>query len=241
VLLGIGVWPAAAYVAWRAWRLERPGDRLLASSLVIFGGLLVLLDQTKTPLYAILLLPSVCMALAILGTGVVGWVGRRWPRVWPRSLVVAALAGLLVAVGAEGVGAYQLALMQSTQAGHYLEVGQHIETALPASARVLGPERWWWALHAYPYTSVRNLWFQWTAAARSGESPNFAEWVIRIQADHVLVNDNVRGDVRAFPERLQQQFWTFIETCTTQVLDLDDPTYLRIEVYAIVTRPDCRV
>ena len=28
-------------------------------------------------------------------------------------------------------------------------------------ARVFGPERWWWALHAHPYLSLRSVWWQW--------------------------------------------------------------------------------
>ena len=45
----------------------------------------------------------------------------------------------------------------------------------------------------------------------------------------------VRGDVLAFPDTVQQQFWTFVDTCTQRVEALNDPTYLEIEVYAIIT------
>jgi hypothetical protein len=81
---------------------------------------------------------------------------------------------------------------------------------------------------------LRNLWFQWAAAAGNGETPEFADLVAWAQADNIIVNDNVRGDVLDFPDTVQQQFWTFINTCTQRVADLNDPTYLDIEVYEII-------
>jgi len=139
-----------------------------------------------------------------------------------------------VTVGSDAVHAYQLSLTQATDAGPYLGVGQEVESSLGPGARVIGPERWWWALHDHPYLSLRNVWFQWSAAARTGPPPRFVDWVTWAQADSVVVNDNVRGDLRDFPDGLQQQFWTFIDTCTERVASLDDPTYLNIEVYAII-------
>src|SRR5207253_6537303 len=99
------------------------------------------------------------------------------------------------------------------------------------------PERWWWALHDHPYLSVRNLLFQWTAAALvkgSGPTPELVDWITWANPDSVVMNDNVRGDVLDFPDPVQQQFWTFINTCTQRVGDVNDPTYLEIEVYEIV-------
>jgi hypothetical protein len=108
-----------------------------------------------------------------------------------------------------------------------------MEDVLAPGAKILGPERWWWALHGHSYISLRNLWFQWSA---SGGTLEFVDLVTWSQADSLIVNDNVRGDVLDFPEALQRQFWTFLSTCTTPLTALNDPTYLQIEVYAI-TRP----
>ena len=129
---------------------------------------------------------------------------------------------------------YQLTFDQSAAAGRYLDVGEEIERSLRPGARVLGPERWWWALHDHPYLSLRNLWFQWTASAATGRTPEFVDLVTWSRADTVIVNDNVRGDVLDFPGTLQQQFWTFIDTCTLRVADMNDPTYLDLEVYEII-------
>jgi hypothetical protein len=242
-LLAIGIWPALAYVIWRARAPGTPGDRLVWSSLVIFAALLVLVDQTKTPLYAIVLLPSVCLALAALISGIIGWAWRHGSQPQLRIAATALSLLLAVAVGTDTNNAYQQSLRQAAEAGAYLSVGQQIDRGLPPGARVLGPERWWWALHEHPYSSLRSVWFQWTAQAASGATPSFSDWIPLTSADSIVVNDNVRGDIQDFSETLQQQFWTFLSTCTTQVVAIDDPTYLQIEVYAIThpVPPGCPV
>jgi hypothetical protein len=197
---------------------------LLWSSLIIFAGLLLLLDQTKTPLYAIIVVPSICLAIA-------GAMTAAWRRRGAARVVLVAL-GLVVA--RDGVAAYQVYLAQAAQVSQYLGVGAQLQAALSPGAPVLGPERWWWALHDHPYASLRSIWWQWWADA----SPNkeFATWVASTQADAIIINDNIRDDIHAFPEPLQQQFWAFITSCTTPVLDLTDAAYLKIEVDRI-TRP----
>ena len=59
-LLCVGLAPAVLGLAWRGC----PGDRLLLASLATFAAALALLDQTKAPLYSVLLLPSICLVLA---------------------------------------------------------------------------------------------------------------------------------------------------------------------------------
>jgi 4-amino-4-deoxy-L-arabinose transferase-like glycosyltransferase len=223
-VLALAVWPAAAYLAWRSRRTRAIGDRLLWSSLVIFGGLLLLVDQTKTPLYAIILLPSICLAIAVSC------------KLVPRVLLVG--LGLVIAI--EGANTYHIYLTQASQVSQYLGVGVELDVPLAPGARILGPERWWWALHAHPYASLRSLWWQWWAEASASQNksqlPQFATWATSTQADVIIVNDNVRDDIHAFPDALQQQFWAFVSSCTTPVLDLTDASYLRIEVDRI-TRP----
>ena len=59
----------------------------------------------------------------------------------------------------------------------------------------------------------------------------------RGQPDSVIVNVNARADIHAFPDALQQQFWQFIERCTSLVADLDDPTYFDTQVYEVLRPP----
>ncbi|MDQ6671700.1 MAG: hypothetical protein M3069_13310 [Chloroflexota bacterium] len=239
-LLVVGVWPALAFIARRSVRVGATGDRIVLASVVVFAALLALLDQTKTPLYASILVPSLCLVMAAAWMGLLRWVRMPGQPVWASlaSGTLSLVLGILIGLDAEH--AYQLSLTQASQAGQYLDVGREIGSSLRPGARVLGPERWWWALHEHPYVSVRNLLFQWTAAAQSngaGAPAEFADRVAWAEADSVIVNDNVRGDLLDFPVAVQHQFWTFIDTCTRQVGYVNDPTYLEIEVYEITPAP----
>jgi hypothetical protein len=50
----------------------------------------------------------------------------------------------------------------------------------------------------------------------------------------VVVNINVRDDLKDFPRALQAQFWTYLERCTTQVGDVEDPdSYFDTQVYRV--------
>src|SRR5262249_8630779 len=140
-------------------------------------------------------------------------------------LVLRAVFVLLVAaVAFEGVRAYQVDLDKASTVSPYLMVGREIDSELASGAKVLGPERWSWALHQHPYVSLRNRWFQWVARANAtGQVPNFSDWVAREHPESVVVNVNVRDDVKDFPETLQKQFWDFIERCTVRIGDVDDP------------------
>ena len=238
-LLALGGLPACVYVGWRSRRTDAPGDRLLLASLVTFCVLLLLLDQTKVALYAIVLLPSLCLALAAAWSGLLGWIWRSPSRPWLRLVAAAASLCVLVVIGQEGVRAYQVDFAEAAQVTPYLGLGQQIEAALPPDARIMGPERWWWALHDHPYLSLRSIWWQWGIAASSAQQPppRFLDWVARSQTDVVIVNINVRGDVESFPEALQAQFWEFIDGCTTLVTIIPNPNYFDTEIYAVDRGP----
>jgi hypothetical protein len=207
---------------------------LLLSSLLTFGGLLLLLDQTKVPLYAILLLPSVCLALGAAWSGGLAWAMRGHRSTWVRVAAGVASAGLLVGIGVEGGRAYQRDFDASTQVSPYQAVGSQIDEALPPGAGVLGPERYWWALRAHPYLSLRSIWFQWTAlAAATRQSPQLTDWFARSGAESLIVNIDISDDVHAFPEALQTEFWSYIDECTTLVAELPNLNYFLTRVYAI--------
>jgi 4-amino-4-deoxy-L-arabinose transferase-like glycosyltransferase len=224
-LLVLGALPAVVYLARRG----DIGDRLLLGSLVSFGGLLLLVDQTKVPLYAILLLPPICIALAA------GWIALFRLRV-ARVPVCVLTLGLLLTIGWEGVRAYQVDFEQANRVSTYVALGQQMEAGLTPNAAVLGPERWWWALHEHPYLSLRSIWWQWSdLAAKSGASPDISHWFSRQPGETVIVNVNVRDDIRSFPATLQTQFWRFLARCTTQVDDIVDVNYFEIEVYQVTS------
>jgi hypothetical protein len=235
-MLILGVLPSTAYVAWRSHRSGSIGDRVVWSSLVIFAGLLLLVDHTKSSIYAIALLPSICLALSRLLTDAPATLRR-----WHRGLSLASsgvAAALIVLVLGEGQAAHQLTLEQAQQVSPYASVGQQIEQALTPGARVLGPERWWWALHSHPYLSLRSVWWQWMNA----HEPAFLDGTSWPDADAVVVNDNVRDDVLHFPDFVQERFWSFVTTCTTRIAALDDRTYFGIQVYRVIKpSPDAQL
>lgn len=224
-LLVLGILPALVYVARRGGI----GDRLLLGSLVTFGGLLLLVDQTKVALYAILLLPPICIALAA------GCAALLRPRTFQVPVSLLAL-GLLAVLGWEGVRAYQVDFEQAERVSAYAGIGRQIEAGLVPGAPVLGPERWWWALHNHPYLSLRSIWWQWSdVAVKSRTSPNIVSWFSGQRGESVIVNVNVRDDIRSFPTALQTQFWRFLARCTTQVDDIVDVNYFEIEVYQVTS------
>jgi 4-amino-4-deoxy-L-arabinose transferase-like glycosyltransferase len=223
LVLGFG--PALVWLAWRCARVSRVGDRLLGLSLLCSLALLSMLDATKTPLYAILLVPGVCMVLAASWSAVLHrfWRHRAW---W-----LAATGVMLAPVVADGLQAYRLDRAESAQVTAYAQVGQRIEAAVTGDGVVLGPERWWWAVHEHQYISLRSLWFQWTS---QNGSTSFNELANRWQPRRLIVNNNVRDDIRAFPPELQEQFWAFVDQCARMVTQIDDPTYFDIRVYDVV-------
>ena len=231
-LLAIGIWPALAFIAWRSGQSQAIGDRLLLLITVCFAGGLLIVDRTKVPLYAISLLPAVCISLAAAGAAALTWVWR-FDQVALRVATVGVVLIMAVALAADSFTAYRAELAAADAVTPYLTYGRRIDAFLEPGAAVLGPERWWWALHEHPYTSLRNLWFQWAAGANASGTPRFADSVVQSGADTMIVNNNIHADIRAFPEPLQQQFWAFMDRCTTEIANFDDANYRVIEIYRI--------
>lgn len=224
----LGVVPAFAVIALA--RRRSMGNRLLLVNIVVFGGLLLLLDQTKAPLYAIALVPALCLGLA----GGVHYVLRGTSGLLRMTCAGACLVASAVVL-LEGVHVYRVDLTRASSVSPYLMIGQQIESELQPASSVLGPERWWWALHEHPYLSLRNIWFQWVARANAtGQTPRFSDWIPPHTSPYVVVNNNVRDDIRDFPPPLQAQFKAFLDGCTTQIGEVDDPNaYFDTQIYQV--------
>jgi hypothetical protein len=229
-----GVWLAVAYIVVRAVRGNTYGDRLLLATFIVFGGLLLLLDGTKTPLYAVVLVPSICVAMAASAVAAVRWIASARRPGWLRWGGGGVAALVLLSILAEGARAIQFDLMESTQVSDYRAMGRQLAATLDDDGLIFGPERWWLPLRNHPYQSLRSIWFQWTAAQREGHTaPDFVTWVDRFQPTYVVVNNNVRDDVLDFSPILQQQFWSFLENCTEEVDTVDDRTYFPSVIYRV--------
>jgi hypothetical protein len=230
------VWPALAWVAVRARRRESTGDQILIASLATSSAGLALIDSTKAPLYAVVLLPPVCIAIGSLIAQLTTWgtAARSRSKKWA-VLTVATLLVILLAF--DGLRAFRIERQEASAASAYLEVGARIRSSLPERTTILGPHRWWWALHDYRYLSLHNIWWQWRlASAGSGPTPEFADFIANTGARYLIVNGDVRAAIKRFPESLQQQFWRFLDGNCSRVAAWRDHSYSEIELYRVETR-----
>lgn len=230
-LLVAGIGPALLYLGARSRRAGMMHDRLLGLCLIVTAGFLALADQTKAPVYAIILLPPLCLTLAL------GWVGTlraAWEQGWwlPLRLALAGVSvGLLAIIARESRAAYQIDLRQSGEVSRYLDVGRGIDAHLTPGARVLGADRWWWALRDHPYRSLNSVWPQWRIAREQGKRlPELSDWIHQIQPDFIVVSNDVR---RMYPDELQNQYLSFLQRCALLVGAWTDRTYGPIEIYRL--------
>ncbi len=234
-LLILGTGPALFYVWRRVKRTGQTGDRILLLSVLIFGGLLALIEQTKSSGYAIVLLPSLCMAMALFFVRVLRWSrsGKRPMHRATRYLITGWLALVLL----EGFAAHAVDQWRSHHISNYLEIGERMGTHLEPGTRIAGPERWWWALRDHPYVANGNLYGQWRAAAQAqDQQPDFSNVVRRAAVDYILVHRG--GDIMHQPETLKSQFWDFLDTSCTLIKTVNDEAYGEIEIYRVLeTRP----
>jgi 4-amino-4-deoxy-L-arabinose transferase-like glycosyltransferase len=235
-LLTVGVWPALAYLTYRAWRVRASGDRILWASLCVFEGLLALFDRSKAPVYAIVLLPALCIMLAASWSAGLRWVWKR-PRLL-RLTAVTLTIGLGLILVREGISAYRTDQQRAQDVSRYLDVGRKIDAYLSSGARVLGSDRWGWVLHDHPFLSAGSLLSQWQNVGLQYRSPiEFANQVAATGIDFFIVNNNVRGELTLFDPALQTQFWSFLATRSLKVADWQDTTYGRIEIYQLKQTP----
>ncbi|HSM56921.1 MAG TPA: hypothetical protein VK879_12290 [Candidatus Sulfomarinibacteraceae bacterium] len=229
--------PAALYLLHRLRRSPHTGDVVLALSSAASWLFLALVDSTKAPLYGIVLLPPLCLLLGLL----LGAAARKvWAAPRLRSFGAFGMFLLLAPIVAEGLVFYQRERARALDAISYAQVGQTLRGEIPAGARLAGAERWWWPLRQHDYLAANSLWLRWDAAqARGGPRPTFAALAEEAGVTHILVNDNVRGDISRRHEQLQQEFWSFLQACTTVQATWQFPTYGEIALHE--TRAGCRL
>lgn len=237
-LLLVALTPVLTYLIYRLWRYRQLGDILLAASLLTFAGLLALFEQTKTPLYALLLWPGLCLAVGMSVTALL-----RWAIVGPglglaRLGAVAAMIGFVVLAGWDGRQGYQTDWEQMGQVTRYRTLGNRIAAVIPSQAPVLGDYRWWWALRDHPYQGLHTVYFQARAEyAATGRLPDLAHLIghsVRgASPGYILTNNNYAGAQYDFPAGFRQAFWDWIAACTTLATKWDDRTYGRIELYRV--------
>ena len=223
--------PAVVILVRRVVRQRRPQDVLMAAALVVPAIVLALLDSTKAALYSAVLLPAVCMLVAMAASDLVDWQRRARSHLARGLTALAAIAAVIML--ADGAAAYRLDWQRSNDATRYLDVAARIRSVIPDGAPVLGPHRWWWALHDRPYRALHGIWWQWRLALDAGRPVRFADYVASANARYVIVTDDVRADVMWLPSDMQDEFWQFLNTSCHRASAWRDETYRSIELYEV--------
>lgn len=205
----------------------------LSSLAFIYG--LAFLEQTKAPVYFILLLPGICLALAAGSLAVLRWARRsKGPGVFRAGMAVPAVL-LIVFLLLNGIISHRALLTIAGNTSPYQSITGRIKTNLLPGSVVLGSERWWPGLVEYEYLALNNLFIQWRVGEADGRSPEFSEQARAVSADYLIVNANILGDLAYNPERLQNQFREYLNACGNLLDDWENQSYARIQIY----RLDC--
>jgi 4-amino-4-deoxy-L-arabinose transferase-like glycosyltransferase len=229
--------PALLHLIARLHRHPRQSDAVLALALAMVALFLAFIDTTKVPLYAAPLLPALCLLLG-------RFLGVLFDklRTAHRSPLFSAAAGLLLVAllipVAEGVAFHVRQRHVARTITPYQQIAEQIRRALPPEARAAGSERWWWQLRNTPYLALNTLWLDWEVARDNGQQPSsFGPLATRRNLTHLIVNDNIRGDIIHRDPALQAQFQQFLTQCTTLQQAWQDPTYGLITLHHI--HPAC--
>ena len=229
--------PALLHLIARLRRHPRQGDAVLALALAMIALFLAFIDTTKVPVYAAPLLPALCLLLG-------RFLGALFDelRTAHRSPLFSAATGLLLVALliplAEGLAFHVHQRHVARTITPYQQIAGQIRHALPPEARAAGSERWWWQLRDTPYLAVNTLWLDWEIARDNGQQPpSFAPLVTGRNLTHIIINDNIRGDLRFRDPALQTQFQQFMDQCTTPTDQWQVPTYGLITLHHI--HPTC--
>jgi len=237
-LFVVAIVPIFGWLAWRARRPEQTGDRILLTTLLVCGAALALLDGTNVPLYSIVLWPGLCIAVAAaLAAGLV-WVrnAAHERQIIPQRLVVTVMVAgailLAVPMATDAIDAYSEDQQRRRETTSYTNVASELDALIPAEARVVGHERWWWGLHEREFLALNVLQLEWERQAEgSGQPPSFAALFEATGAGALIVDDNARSEISRYLLELQQQIETFLATQMIQAAVLADPTYGRFEIH----------
>lgn len=231
-LLLIGVWPALGYLGYCLARKDGRSYRLICLDLTIGVAFLALVDNTKAPLYALLLAPSLCM---LFGFALAAMIGGLRQRQRSRLLLAGLAVALVVIVVLDGGRAYLRDRRGASTVSSYESVGSQLAALVPAGAKVVGSPRWWWPLRDHQYLALNNMWLQWQVDREAGRASTFAAKLRENGADYLLLHESDLDEIELFPPELRTEFDSFLQRCAQQKASLTDTTYGQIDVYRIET------
>jgi hypothetical protein len=235
-LLVVGLLPALWHIGRRWLARQEPGDGLVLGTIVVCWAFLALGESTKAPLYALMLVPSLCMAIAVGAVDLIRWTRFGTGPARRRQVVQGVVIAGAVVVFAEGGATYASVVRAAARAQPQAEVAARLRSAVPPGPVVVGFEAWWWPLHgANPLRSWSSLWAQWLALpAAAGDPATFHRLLVRTGARYVVLSRTDQTYVKAQPAPLQSQFWTVYDRCMRPVASVDLPTYGEVRVREVV-------
>jgi len=235
LLLLLGVLPVLLYGLLHLRRAPAV-ERLPWLFLLLFAGQMLLFEQTKVILYALPLVPGLCLIFALAATGLSHWLRRQPPLPWQRLARAVVLLSLLLVL-VEGLNGYRVRAQAAREATPYATMEQDIDTALAGAvpeSLIIGSDMWWPALHDYRYLSHTNLFMQWQMAQDTGRPLTFATQVKEVEAEWIIVSLFTRLEVeRSYPPALQTQFRALLDSCGDMRAEWTDRTYERLQIYGL--------
>jgi hypothetical protein len=209
-------------------RLLRAGKA--AGFVSVFGPFvtLALLDASKARIYASLAVPVVCFGLAMTLTGLPAELRRAtsMSRAWTAAACV-----LIAWIVADGFAGYRFIAREAAHAMPYSFVGERIAALLNDPVPVFGSQRWWWAMHGYPYRSLSAQWDIWQVEQRAGRSPDFGLMLAKRGGAYLILDNDTRGDLSRVPRELNGQVEDILTSGASLIASWQDPTYGLLQIY----------
>ena len=225
-----GTW---ALSPWMVWLGAVPGIAVLATrpvpllALIVPLGILALADQTKTALYASLLVPIASLGLACA-------IDRAMRPDVPRVVRVAA-AVILGVLAVESYRGYELSLRAAAHASPYLDTGRRMASFMPDDRPAMGAWRWWWAMQPRRYFGVNGFLWHAERLTLGGTYPSLEDEVHEKRVGYLLVDGDFAADLNRTTAAYREGSQQYLEGCTTIAGVVEAASYGRIEVRRIST------
>jgi hypothetical protein len=219
--------PAIAATFFVIARLGRGGNGLAFMSVLAAFLSLALLESLKARLYASLLVPVLCFGLAAALAPATA-ASRRG---FATALRAVAVWLLLIALVVDGFAGYRFVSNEGPRVSSYVDAGRRMAMSLDPEVTVLGSQRWWWPLRAFPYRSLSAQWEIWKVEEGANHKPEFNAMLERLGAGYLIVDDDIRGDLTRMPPQLRQQVDDVLRSRAKKIEAWRDPTYGLIEIH----------
>lgn len=208
-----------------------PSQMLLPFTIVIFGFGLALLDATKAPLYSIVTYPSLCVALALLWSD-----AFRWRKEWLyRAAFVSVSIGILAAIGAKAVGAFEIDRQSGAGTSRYSETVERVRQALPVNAHLVASDRIAWGLRDKFPLSTNNVVMQYKLTPAE-QRASLLETLEQLKVKYLVLDEAAFGDF-ATDEQLNAELSDVVAHCTESVSAWQDASYGAIRIYSLTSDP----